>query len=57
MKKTMKWGVIRSMDVQYGSAKPQKTPMVDPDTITDSKDEALKFANENEKVTRVLCVY
>ena len=57
MKSTMKWGVIRSIEVQYGTAKPSPVPMVDPDTITDSKHEAIYSALDNGKLTRVLHVY
>lgn len=57
MKKTMKWGVIRSIEVQYGTAKPSPVQMVDPDTLTDSKREAIYSALENGKVTRVQHVY
>ena len=57
MKSTMKWGVIRSIEVQYGTAKPQVVQMVDPDTITDSKHEAIYSALDNGKLTRVLHVY
>lgn len=56
MKKTMKWGVIRIQDVQYGATKTQKIPMVDPKTITDSKNEAVNLILGDGKVTRVLHV-
>ena len=57
MKSTMKWGVIRSIEVQYGTAKPQVVQMVDPDTLTDSKREAIMSALAEGKVTRVQHVY
>ena len=57
MKSTMKWGVIRPIDVQYGTAKPQPVQMVDPDTLTDSKREAIMSALEEGRLTRVLHVH
>ena len=65
MKKTMKWGIIRSIDVQYGATKTQKIPMVDPATIVDSKAKATRYLEgawednwfKDGKVTRVLHVF